>query len=159
MHIDGMSDTDPKSSHYSTGGSVLILKGLLQNTIYTTLCMRGFSPGTPASSHCPKTCILGSLVTLGVSVSMLGYLSCLSLCCPVMAWQPVQGAPCLSHNDSWDRPAKAWIGLSGCKIKMDGWNRKNRLCHLRSQTFTPEYVIWTSRIWLEQRDIFQTDNY
>jgi len=22
-------------------------------------CMRGFSPGTPASSHCPKTCMLG----------------------------------------------------------------------------------------------------
>ena len=27
-------------------------------------CMRGFSPGTPASSHRPKTCLLGYLVTL-----------------------------------------------------------------------------------------------
>jgi len=22
-------------------------------------CMRGFSPGAPASSHCPNTCMLG----------------------------------------------------------------------------------------------------
>jgi len=64
-------------------------------------CMRGFSP---ASSHRPKTCMLRSLVSLklslGVSVSVCG---CFSLCGPVMDWQPVQGVPRLSPDDSWDR--------------------------------------------------------
>ena len=46
-------------------------------------CLRGFSPGTPASSHSPKTCRLGarligeSKLSVGVSVSVNG---CLSLC-------------------------------------------------------------------------------
>ena len=64
-------------------------------------CMRGFSPGTPASSHRPKTCMLGSLVSLNVIVD--GCVSHLSLCGPVMDWQPVQAVPCIPSNDSWDR--------------------------------------------------------
>lgn len=54
----------------------------------------GFSPGTPASPSCPKTCILGQLpklpkimslkLTLGVSVDVC--LTQLSLC--VMDWWP-----------------------------------------------------------------------
>ena len=42
-------------------------------------------------------------LTLGVSVSMHGCVSRLSLCGPVMDWRPVQGAPRLSPDDSWDR--------------------------------------------------------
>jgi len=69
-------------------------------------CMRGFSPGTPATSP-PKNMhvrsIVDSKLSLGVSVSVCGCLSRLSLCGPVMDWRPVQGVPCLSPNDSWDR--------------------------------------------------------
>ena len=70
-------------------------------------CMRGFSLGTPASSHHPETCMLGligdSKLSLGVSVSVHGCVSRLSLCGPVMDWRPVQGVPRLSPNDSWDK--------------------------------------------------------
>ncbi|MEQ2222423.1 hypothetical protein ILYODFUR_026175 [Ilyodon furcidens] len=31
----------------------------LQGVCMFSLCMRGFSPGTPASSYIPKTCLLG----------------------------------------------------------------------------------------------------
>jgi len=49
----------------------------------------------------PKNGIIGDTeLTLGVSVSVDG---CLSLCGLVMDWRPVQGVPCLSFNDSWDR--------------------------------------------------------
>ena len=52
------------------------------------------TPGTPASSHRPKTCMSGWLVTLNwpsewVWVRMV-----------VCDWRPVQGVPCLSPNDS-----------------------------------------------------------
>ena len=61
-------------------------------------CMRGFSPGTPASSHYPKSMnvrFLGvSKLSVGVSVSVRG---------PVMDWLTVQGVPRLSPNDGWDR--------------------------------------------------------
>ena len=46
-------------------------------------CSRGFPPGTPVSSHSPKTCTEGirligdSKLALGVNVSVSG---CLSLC-------------------------------------------------------------------------------
>ena len=66
-------------------------------------CMRGFSPGTPASSHNPKTCRLigDSKLPVGVTVSVNG---CLSVYVgPAMDWRPVQGVPRLSPNDSWDR--------------------------------------------------------
>ena len=88
-------------------------------------CMRGFSPGTPASSHHPKTCMLVSLkLSLGVSVSVCGCLSRFSLCGPVMDWRPVQGVPRLSPNDCWDRlqPARdPTDGLSRYRKWMDGW--------------------------------------
>ncbi len=42
-------------------------------------CLRGFSPGIPASSHNPKTCRLGSFddskLPVGVNVSVSGCLS------------------------------------------------------------------------------------
>jgi len=44
-----------------------------------------------------------SELSLGVSVSSHGCLSRLSLCGPAMDWRSVQGVPCLSPNDSWDR--------------------------------------------------------
>jgi len=44
-----------------------------------------------------------SKLSFGVSVSVCGCLSRLSLCCPVMDWRPVQGVPHLSPNDLWDR--------------------------------------------------------
>ena len=69
-------------------------------------CMRGFSPGTPASSHRPKNMhvrLIGdSKLSLGVSVSVCGCVSRLSLCGPVMDWRPV-----LSF-----RPMTAGIGCS-----------------------------------------------
>ena len=55
---------------------------------------------------------------------MCGCLSRLSLCGPVMDWQPVQGVPRLSPNDRWDRlqpPRDPTVGLSGYRKWMDGW--------------------------------------
>ena len=52
-----------------------------------------------------------------------GYLSCLSLCEPVMDWRPVQGVPRLSPDDRWDRlqpPRDPTDELSGRKW-MDGY--------------------------------------
>ena len=56
---------------------------------------------------------------------MHGCLSRLSLCGPVMDWRPVQGVPCLSPDDRWDRiqpPRDPTDGLSGYRKWMDGWN-------------------------------------
>ena len=64
-----------------------------------------------------------SKLSLGVSVSVNGCLSRLSLCGPVMDWRSVQGVPRLSPEDCRDRlqpnrdPTE---GLSGRKW-MDGW--------------------------------------
>jgi len=44
-----------------------------------------------------------SKLSLGVSVSVCGCLSRLSLCGPMMDWRPVQGVPSLSPDDRWDR--------------------------------------------------------
>jgi len=41
-------------------------------------------------------------------------LSRLSLCGPLMDWQPVQGVLRLSHNNSWDR-LQPWVGVE------NGW--------------------------------------
>jgi len=91
-------------------------------------CMRGFSPGTPASSHCPKNMHVrltgDSKLSLGVSVSVC--LSRLSLCDPVMDWRPVQGVPRLSPDDRWDKapaPRDPTDGLDGIE---NGWMDDNR---------------------------------
>ena len=90
-------------------------------------CMRGFSPGTPASSHRPKNMHVrltgDSELSLGVNVSVCGCLSHLSLCGPVMDRRPVQGEPRLSPYDRWDRlqpPCHPTDGLSGHRKWMDG---------------------------------------
>jgi len=54
--------------------------------------------------------------------SECGCLSRLSLCGPVMDWRPVQGVPCLSSDDHWDRlqpPHDLTDGLSGYRRWMD----------------------------------------
>ena len=52
-------------------------------------CLCGFSLGSPASSHSPKTCRLG-FGLIGDSKLIIGVNGCLSLCVsPVMDWQPV----------------------------------------------------------------------
>ena len=60
-------------------------------------CMCGFSTATPASSHRPKTCMLGVGVSKIVLRSVCGCLSRLSL------YGPVQGVTCLSPDERWDR--------------------------------------------------------
>ena len=64
-------------------------------------------------------------LSLGVSVSVCGCLSRLSLRGPVMDWRPVQGVPRLSPSDRWDRlkpPRNPTVGLSG-SIE-NGWMDK-----------------------------------
>ena len=63
-------------------------------------------------------------LSLGVSVSVCGCLSRLSLCGPVMDWRPVQGLPRLLPDDRWDRlqpPRDPTDGLGGYRKWMDGW--------------------------------------
>ena len=55
-------------------------------------------------------------------MSVCGCLSRLSLCGPVMDWQPVQGVPHLSPDDRWDRlqpPRDPTDGLSEYRKWMD----------------------------------------
>ncbi|MEQ2293848.1 hypothetical protein AMECASPLE_037674 [Ameca splendens] len=69
-----------------------------------SLFMRGFSQGTPTSSHNPKMIVrlIGlSTLPLGVNEWVRDCLSCMSLCCPAIDWRRVQGVPCLSPVDCW----------------------------------------------------------
>ena len=64
-----------------------------------------------------------SKLSLGVNVSVCSCLSHLSLCGPAMDWRPVQGLPCLSPDDCWDRlqhPHDPTNGLSGYRKWIDG---------------------------------------
>jgi len=57
-----------------------------------------------------------SKLSLGVSVSVCGCLSRLSLCGPVMGWRPVQGVPCpmiagIGSSTPATRPTDGWLKL------------------------------------------------
>ena len=65
--------------------------------------LSGYSGFFPLSKNMHVRLIGDSKLSLGVSVSVCGCLSRLSLCGPVMDWQPVQGVPRLSPDDCWDR--------------------------------------------------------
>ena len=62
-----------------------------------------YSGFLPPSKNMHVRLIGDSELSLGVSVSVHGCLSHLTLSGPVMYWRPVQDVPCLSPNDSWDR--------------------------------------------------------
>ena len=84
--------------------------------------LSGYSSFLPPSKNMHVRLIDDSKLSLGVSVSVNGCLSRLSLRGPVMDWRPVQGVPRLSPNDHWDRlqpPRDPTDGLSGRKW-MDG---------------------------------------
>ena len=86
--------------------------------------LSGYSGFLPPSKNMHVRLIDDSKLSLGVSVSVCGCLSCLSLCGPVMDWRPVQGVPLLSPDDCWDRlqpPRDLTDGLSGYRKWMDGW--------------------------------------
>ena len=85
--------------------------------------MRDDSGFLPPSKNMLVRVFDDSKLSLGVSVSVNGCLSRLSLCGPVMDWRPVQGVPRLSPEDCWDRlqpTCDPTEGLSGRKW-MDGW--------------------------------------
>ena len=71
----------------------------------------------PASSHRPKTGMLGSLVTL--KIILRSERAWLFVCGPVMDWRPVQGVSCLSPDDHGS-PRDPTVGLSGYRKRMDG---------------------------------------
>jgi len=88
-----------------------------------SLCMCGFSPDTPASSHHPKKCfrsIGDSKLTIGVRVH-----SCLSLCGPVMDWRLVS---C---------PMTAGIGIE------NGWI--DGCCVVRQRKMLHNFILVTSK--------------
>jgi len=69
-----------------------------------------------------------SKLSLGVTVSMHGCVSRLSLCGRVMDRRPIQGVPCLLPDDRWDRLqpiCDLTDGLSGYRKWMDGFNSIN----------------------------------
>ena len=83
----------------------------------------GYSGFLPPSRNMHVRLIGVSKLSLGVSVSVCGCLSRLSLCGPVMDWRPVQVAPRLSPDDRWDAlqpPRDPTDGLSGYRKCMDG---------------------------------------
>jgi len=102
--------------------------------------MRGFSPGTPASSNMHVFGQSENMHVRLIGVSKIVLRSecerecdCLSLCGPVMDRRPVQGVPRLSPNDRWDRPPRdPTDGLSGYRKWMD----ENRLLDFKE---LPQY--------------------
>ena len=83
--------------------------------------LSGYSCFPPPSNNMHVKLISDSKLTLGVSVSVDGCLSRLSLCGPVMDRRPVQGVSCLSPNDGWDRlqpPRDPTLDSVGMK---NGW--------------------------------------
>ena len=84
--------------------------------------LSGYSGFLPPSKNIHVKLIGDSKLSLGVSVSVCGCLSHLSLCGPVMDWRSVQGVPSLSPDDRWDRlqpPRDPTDGLSGYRKWMD----------------------------------------
>ena len=65
--------------------------------------LSGYSGFLPPSKNMHVRLIDDSKLSLGVSVSVHGCLSHLSLCGPVMDWRPGLGVPRLSPDDCWDR--------------------------------------------------------
>ena len=93
--------------------------------------LSGYSRFLPPSKNMHVRLIGDSKLSLGVSVSVCGSLSRLSLCGPVMDWPPVQGVPRLSPDESWGRlqppcdPTDEWDGIENGWMDgwMDGWKR------------------------------------
>ena len=95
--------------------------------------LSGYSGFLPPSKIMHVRLIGDSKLSLGVSVSVCGCLSPLSLCGPVMDWRPVQGVPRLSPEDCWDRvqpPRDPTDGLSVRKW-MDGIQKRSKTTSLR----------------------------
>ena len=118
-------------------------------------CMRGFSPVTPVSYHCPKTCMLGFLVSLklslGVSVSVCGCSSRLSLCGPMTDWRPVQGVPRLLPEYCWDRlhpHCDPTDGLNGYRKWMDGYLNGTCTCDCHIGCFCYVFSSWFRHVLL-----------
>ncbi|MED6295250.1 hypothetical protein CHARACLAT_029711 [Characodon lateralis] len=63
--------------------------------------LTGYSGFLPQSKNMTVRLIGLSKLPLDVNECVHGCLSCMSLCCPAMDWQPVQGVPCLSPVDCW----------------------------------------------------------
>ena len=57
------------------------------------LVLSGYSDFLPPSENMHVRLIGDSILSLGVNVSVHGFVSRLSLCGPVMDWRPVQGVP------------------------------------------------------------------
>jgi len=90
-----------------------------------------FSPGTPVSSHRPKTCMLGSLVSLKLSLWVrvsVCVVVCLVYLCVALWWTGDLSRvyqPRLSPDDRWDRlqpPRDPTDGLSAYSKWMNGWS-------------------------------------
>lgn len=69
---------------------VLCVFALVLGSLFSP-CLCGFSPGTLASSHGPKTCEIRFIGDFKLAVGVNG---CLSLCVSSATdWWPVQGVP------------------------------------------------------------------
>jgi len=89
-------------------------------TVYVWV-LSGYSGILPLPKNIYVRLIGDSKLTLGVNVSADGFWPRLSLHGHVMDWRPVQGLPCFSPNDSWDRLQRPWVGLSWYRKCTDGW--------------------------------------
>ncbi|MEQ2193134.1 hypothetical protein XENOCAPTIV_024428 [Xenoophorus captivus] len=63
-------------------------------------CVGSHSGFLPQAKNMTVRLIGLSKLPLGMNGCMYGCLSCVSLCCPVMDWRPVQGVPCLLPIDA-----------------------------------------------------------
>ncbi len=91
-------------------------------------CLRGFSPGTLASSGFLPQSRDMQVRLIGVNVSVSG---CLSLYVdPVTDWRPVQGVPRRSPNDSWD-----WLQQPRDPGIDNGWKDNISICTSRPSSY------------------------
>lgn len=86
------------------------------------LCLRGVPPAPTASSHNPKTCMLGSALAVDGCL-------CLLACERLVT---CQGVSHLSLHDNWNRPQPLW------SYELDMWKKGDQmLCKCNYTVFMP----------------------
>lgn len=104
-----------------------------------SLCMHWFPLNTLTSQQSPKTRLLDYLVSLNCPhvQCLLGCLSCMSLWCLVIDWQPVQDVPRLLPNYCW-----RWALAPSCEVCF--WYMAVNLAMIQSRAVYLPFIVLAS---------------
>ena len=126
-------------------------QGFLCGVSMFSLCLCGFPPGSPASSHSPKTCLSGEFVVLNCLWDWLRVFMVVGLCCPAMDWRPVQGVPLLERAGMDSSRPKLTLNRTNRVWMMDGliilrWDFVISLEQLQVQCKSPDFHFQDSEL-------------